>query len=114
MQLFPNTTLIIGGASSGKTKFAEALTNSGFPNFLGYTRPLYKLPIFQEKIAIGDKGWPFILSEIDYKKVLCPIAERMSNEELLCFETCMYDINEQQASKLGSIIQEVHQNRGLL
>lgn len=95
-----------------RSVFAEALTQYGFPNFLGYTKPLYKLPLFQERIAIGDSGWPFVLSEIDYQRVFCPTAERMYNEELICFETCMYDINEQKAQELGSIIKEVHLSRG--
>ena len=42
MQLFPNTTLIIGGASSGKTKFAEALTlkQGSRPLYIATAQPL--------------------------------------------------------------------------
>ena len=39
--------------------FAKALAAEGFPTFLGFIKPLYWLPAFQNNIAIGRHGFPF-------------------------------------------------------
>ncbi len=49
-------------------------------------RPLYLLPMFQNKICYGSSGYPFVSSlynkNQDYSKGLCPVAERLHEEEL--------------------------------
>lgn len=91
--------------------FSMALAAEGFSHFVGYVRPLYLLPAFQQRIAIGKEGWPFTLSERTYTKGLCPVAERMYERELICFETCAYDVDEDNAEKLVAAIRKVHANR---
>jgi perosamine synthetase len=52
----------------------------------GYVKPLYLNPIYQKKIAIGSKGFPFNANPgvtYDYPKGLCPVAERLHEKELL-------------------------------
>lgn len=52
----------------------------------GYVEPLYLLPVFQEKLAMGGAGFPFNYSddvEYDYSRGLCPVTERLYEEELL-------------------------------
>lgn len=57
---------------------------------VGYTKPLYLLPLFQKKIAIGANGWPFTastaLTEQSYQKGLCPTAEKLYEEQLFVHE----------------------------
>jgi len=52
----------------------------------GYVTPLYQLPMFQNKIAFGDQGYPFkgayITREIDYSDGICPNAEHASRTML--------------------------------
>lgn len=44
----------------------------------GYVRPIYMLPVFQQKIAFGAQGWPFSLAQkADYSQGLCPVCERL-------------------------------------
>lgn len=53
----------------------------------GYTSPLYWNKIYQEKIAIGSKGFPFNFNEgvtYDYSKGSCPVVERMYEKEFIC------------------------------
>jgi dTDP-4-amino-4,6-dideoxygalactose transaminase len=50
----------------------------------GYVKPLYKLPMYQKKIAFGK--YPFNLSDIDYTKTHCPIVEKMHNDVLVTHE----------------------------
>jgi dTDP-4-amino-4,6-dideoxygalactose transaminase len=97
-----------------RERFGEALTAEGFPNFLGYTRPLYLLPTFQKRIAIGREGWPFTLSNRTYYKGLCENAERLYERELLCFEPCAYDLDESTVKRLIEAVQKVHYYRNRL
>lgn len=52
----------------------------------GYGQPLYLEPIYQKLIAYGKNGCPFkcpmYKGNVDYKKGLCPMAERMQEWEI--------------------------------
>lgn len=97
-----------------REKFSAALAAEGFPHFVGYVRPLYMLPVFQRRLAIGRDGWPFTLTDRQYTKGMCPVAERMHERELLCFETCAYRIDESMLAALVGAFRKVHANRHLL
>ena len=60
-----------------KPEFARRLAAEGVPAFMGYPRPLYKQPLFQEKNFFCYAIPP----EVDYSRVLCPVAERACTEE---------------------------------
>jgi dTDP-4-amino-4,6-dideoxygalactose transaminase len=52
----------------------------------GYVKPLYLNQIYQKKIAIGRKGFPFNYNkgvEYDYSKGICPVVERLYEKELM-------------------------------
>ena len=97
-----------------RNKFSQALLAEGFPLSNGYVKPLYLLPAFQKRIAIGENGWPFNLTERIYKKGLCPVTESMFESELITFETCNHKFNKNLAKKLVEAIRKVHSNRRLL
>ncbi len=94
-----------------RNRFSEALCAEGFPHWAGYVRPLYLLPIFQRRIAIGDHGYPFDMSAVRYAKGMCPVAERMHERELLGFETCAYRISSEIVHRLVEAIRKVHTHR---
>lgn len=52
----------------------------------GYSKPLYLQPMYQKKIAYGRSGYPFrgphYKGRVNYKKGLCPAAERIYGQEL--------------------------------
>ncbi len=60
-----------------KVEFSKMLAAEGVPCFMGYPRPLYKQPLFQEKnfmcYAIPDY--------VDYTNVSCPVTEKACYEE---------------------------------
>ena len=62
-----------------RDKFIQALNAEGIPLRGGYVKPLYLEPIFQKKIAIGDKGFPFVGEHYEghasYSNGICPVAE---------------------------------------
>ncbi len=94
--------------------FAEALAAEGFPTFLGYIKPLYLLPMFQKRIAIGRDGWPFTLSTRSYHKGLCPVAERLHEIELMGFDCCCVKVTDAELDGLIGAFRKVHANRDQL
>lgn len=85
----------------------KALDAEGVPVFAGYVEPLYLLPLFQERIAIGRDGFPFTLTDRTYDRGLCPVAERLYDEELLLIETCTLDIGADDADLYCEAIRKV-------
>jgi dTDP-4-amino-4,6-dideoxygalactose transaminase len=94
--------------------FSRALAAEGFPNFTGYVRPLYLLPLFQERSAFGGADHPIRRAAVSYEPGLCPVAERLYRAELLCVETCMYDVDETTEGLLVEALQKVHACRHAL
>lgn len=56
----------------------------------GYVKPIYLLPLFQERIAFGSRGYPFSLRSDHaaglYGRGTCPVAEKMHFKELFTNE----------------------------
>lgn len=52
----------------------------------GYVRPLYLQPLYQERIAFGQEGFPFNQSDVSYGKGLCPVTEKMHYDLLVSHE----------------------------
>jgi perosamine synthetase len=77
-----------------RSLIAKALNAEGVPVWEGYVKPLYLLPAFSRRIAIGRHGWPFTLTERQYKKGMCPIAEDLYENSLLEFCICSYAMSE--------------------
>lgn len=89
--------------------YCKALNAEGFPIFEGYVEPLYLLPLFQEKTAFGENGFPFNMSSnVNYDKGICPVCERIYEKELIGFEPCAYDIDEMQIELLVEAFKKVH------
>lgn len=79
-----------------RDRFTEALQAEGLRIMSGYTRPLYLEPLYQKRVAIGDKGFPFTSGcyegQVSYEKGICPTTEKMHFEELLYTDICHANI----------------------
>jgi dTDP-4-amino-4,6-dideoxygalactose transaminase len=92
--------------------FVAALQAEGFPCFEGYVAPLYRLPVFQKKIAYGSGHFPFDLGGgQDYAALSCPVTERMHESELVGFEPCAYAIDDATLDALAEALRKVHAHR---
>lgn len=94
--------------------FSRALEVEGFPHGVGYLAPLYTLPAFQQRRAIGRDGWPFTGVAAKYEPGICPVAERLHKEEIMLFEPCAWDIDEKTLDRLCEALRKVHAHRGEL
>jgi dTDP-4-amino-4,6-dideoxygalactose transaminase len=76
----------------------------------GYVRPLYLAPMYQRKIGIGRSGFPWSVNptvHYDYAAGLCPVAERMKNEELLLSSLVREPLTEADLDDLVAAIRKV-------
>lgn len=77
----------------------------------GYVKPLYWQSLYQKKIAIGNQGFPFNLSNnINYEKGLCPITERMHKEELIAHELMRPGMTKQDLDDVIAAFYKVTEN----
>ncbi len=90
--------------------FSKALVAEGLPNFEGYLAPLYMLPIFQKRIAMGRDGFPFNGSDVEYKQGMCPVVEDMKDNKMLGFEPCIYDISDNELLLIEDVFSKLHDN----
>jgi len=74
---------------------------------VGYVKPLYLQPMFQQKIAYGSKGYPFVGSNIDYSEGSCPVCERMHFDELFSHEFILPSMNERDIDDVVSAFVKV-------
>lgn len=94
--------------------FSEALAAEGIPHEVGYVAPLYLLPVFQRRVAIGSAGYPFDIAPREYSKGLCPTTERLHERELMLFPICAYDDSFDFAEVFARGVRKVHSARGEL
>jgi dTDP-4-amino-4,6-dideoxygalactose transaminase len=67
--------------------FCRAVNAEGFSLRSGYLRPIYLEPVYQRRIAFGEKGFPFSANprgaNLSYAPGICPTTERLQNEQLM-------------------------------
>jgi perosamine synthetase len=90
--------------------FVTALQAEGFPLEVGYVEPIYELPLFQRRIAIGREGFPFTLSDRRYTSGMCPVVERLYANEAWVFQPCGYDLTGGDVDSLVNAVQKVCEN----
>lgn len=95
-------------AGVSRATVVRALAAEGLPVSEGYVKPLYMLPVFQRRTAIGRDGWPFTLTERRYEKGLCPVAERMDEQEMIGFCTCSYELKEAELDLVVDAFRKVY------
>jgi dTDP-4-amino-4,6-dideoxygalactose transaminase len=75
----------------------------------GYVRPLYLQPLYQKRIAYGDKGCPFTCphyeGDVDYSPGICPNAERAYSERVITHELMRPPMTE---SDVEDVIRAFH------
>ena len=94
--------------------FSKALVAEGVPNAEGYVEPIYRIPMFQQRIAIGREGFPFSLSNRTYPDGLCPVAEAMRKTHLLQFQPVSWDVDDEQVEMMIEAVRKVHRQAGSL
>lgn len=91
-----------------------ALQAEGVPAAGGYVAPLYRLPLFRDRRAIGRDGFPFTGSNQAYGDGLCPVAEAMHATGFVTYEICAHDPAPAQRDQLVAGVRKVIAGAGEL
>ena len=99
-----------------RDQFIGALTAEGVPALAGgYVRPLYLLPMYQQRIAFGSKGWPFTALQgaaaPDYSRGACPVCEDLHFNRLIGFEVSLHTFTAEQIKGIGAAFRKVWSRR---
>lgn len=89
--------------------FCKALLAEGLPIAQGYVKPLYRLPTFQKRMAIGKNAFPFSLSDRTYKDNQCDVVERLHVKELFQFQPVSWDVNKQVLKNIINTFYKVYE-----
>lgn len=96
-----------------RERICEALVAEGVPVSSSYQN-IHLLPIYQQKIAYGSKGFPWTSDickrEISYKKGICPVAENLNDKFYLGFNICLYDLNKEDVNSIINTFYKVWEN----
>lgn len=89
----------------------KALHAEGLTELAGGYENLHLLPIFQEKIAYGNHGFPWNNSickrDINYSKGICPNAEDLHDNTFLAIPLCLYDYSDHDVQCIISAFRKV-------
>ena len=82
-----------------------------------YVKPLYLAPLYQKKLALGSAGFPWTMHpsvDYAYAKGLCPIAERMHEQELIYTPLIREPLQESDIQDFAAAIRKVVDHRDAL
>ncbi|TGL77743.1 DegT/DnrJ/EryC1/StrS family aminotransferase [Leptospira yasudae] len=85
---------------------------------VGYVKPLYLQPLYQNRIAYGTKHFPFDSpycdNRPDYSKGICPITEEMFEQKLFTHELMRPGMEAVDLDDVALAFQKVWENRSEL
>jgi len=98
-----------------KESIAQALTAEGVVGITTKYQNIHLLPMYQEKIAYGSKGFPWnseiCQREVDYSKGICPIAETLQDDSFMAFAgISQYDLSNSDVDLIISAFKKVWSN----
>lgn len=95
--------------------FVQAMQAEGIPLSQGYQKPLYLLPLYQQKVVYGAQGCPFTCGlykgQVDYRKGLCQTAERLYERELIYHALCRPPLRFADMDDILRAVEKVYDHR---
>ena len=91
-----------------------ALQAEGVPWLYGGYQNIHLQPMYQRKVAYGRDGFPWNLhpeeERPDYEKGICPVAEKLHDQEVICLQICQHDYDARQTELVGEAFLKVWKN----
>ena len=98
----------------GRAKIVEALRSEGVPALMEGYQNVHLLPMYQKKVAYGTSHFPWSYSSrgmaIDYRKGICPVAERLHDYSFFAIGMCAFDITKADAKLIVESFLKVWKN----
>jgi len=101
-----------------RARIIEALEAEGVKGLAGGYTNIHLLPMYQQKIAYGSKGFPWTSDicrrDVSYHKGICPVAERLHEFTYLGFAMCMHELADGDVDLIGQAFRKVWDQMGSL
>jgi dTDP-4-amino-4,6-dideoxygalactose transaminase len=101
-----------------RARIVEALQAEGITGLGASYQNVHLLPIFQQKIAYGSRGFPWTSDicqrEVSYEKGICPVAEDMNDRRYLGYAMCLHELSEADVDSIIQAFQKVWRHLELL
>ena len=92
----------------------KALKHEGIDGLMSGYVNVHMLPIFQNKIAFGSKGFPWNSEichrDVSYKHGICPVAEKLHEETFFLLPMCLYDLEDEDVIMITNAFEKVWKN----
>lgn len=102
-------------AVKAELELTELRETEGVKVGVGYVKPLYLQPLYQNKIAYGNNGCPWTCDKykgnVSYEKGICPVAERMYFDELITHELMHSRMTKSDMDDVFDAFNKVWENR---
>ncbi|MEE2998041.1 MAG: DegT/DnrJ/EryC1/StrS family aminotransferase [Pseudomonadota bacterium] len=103
-------------AGTRRDTFVKALTAEGFPVRAGYVKPVYREPMFQQKIALGRGGFPWSSHprDVSYDPKQFSTVERLNASEVFLTHLIYPPLTENDMDLFGEAVGKVMANKDAL
>ena len=94
-------------AFSKNDGFLACLENLKMPGLVSKYVNVHRLPMFQHKKAFG-KGYPWNMAhrDVSYDVGICPVAEKLNDENFMGLLISMFDLNESEVNEMCDIFEK--------
>jgi hypothetical protein len=79
-----------------RDRIIAALSAEGMPGLTAGYACIHLLPMYQEKVAYGSRGFPWTSDicqrNVDYGRGICPVAETLHDSTYMGYEVCLHDL----------------------
>jgi len=100
-----------------RDRICDALNAEGVAVSRRYQN-IHLLPVYQNRIAYGSKGFPWTSDicrrQVDYRKGICPVAEKLNDETYMGLGMCVYDLDRCDIGRIVDAFQKVWSHLGKL
>ena len=94
-----------------RVRIYEALVAEGLEGLIAGYVNVHQLPMYQQKIAYGSKGFPwsaqFCQREVSYQTGICPVAERLHKHTFLGYQMCLNALSDIEVTQVVAVFQKV-------
>ncbi|MBU2538875.1 MAG: DegT/DnrJ/EryC1/StrS family aminotransferase [Proteobacteria bacterium] len=101
-----------------RARILAALEAEGVVGLAAGYACLHLLPMYQQKMAYGSKGFPWSSDichrEVSYRKGICPVAEKLNESDYLGYEMCMHELTDADVDLIVKAFEKVWAQMGRL
>jgi dTDP-4-amino-4,6-dideoxygalactose transaminase len=94
-----------------RQQMITALQAEGVPGLMSGYVNLHLLPMYQNKIAYGKKGFPWrggsYNGSVSYAKGICPVSERLHDETFMGLQFCLHNFDNHEVDLVAAAFHKV-------